>query len=103
MKKEIKSEYKVLKNFIANKIYIIVPFKNHVRFFRVYPEIFESNSIIEFMKGNPNKKNELISVFTAYCEIVKNKLVVKRSEWGQIWETEIDLSNIKVDKKNFNF
>ena len=99
MKKEIKSEYKVLKNFIANKIYIIVPFKNHVRFFRVYPEIVKSNSIIEFMGGNPNKKDELISAFTAYCKIVKNKLVVKRSEWGQIWETKINLSDIKVDKR----
>ena len=97
MKKEIKSEYKVLKNFIANKIYIIVPFKNHVRFFRVYPEILESNSIIEFMKGNPKNKYELISAFTAYCKIVKNKLVVKRSEWGQIWETKIDLSDITED------
>ena len=97
MKKEIKSEYKVLKNFIANKIYIISPFNNHVRFFRVYPEIVKSNSIIEFMKGNPDKKNELISVFTGYCEIVKNKLVVKRSEWGQIWKTEINLSDIKED------
>ena len=99
MKKEIKSEYKVLKNFIANKIYIIVPFNNHVRFFRVYPEIIKSNSIIEFMKGNPDKKNDLISVFTAYCKIAKNKLVVKRSEWGQIWETKIDLSDIKLDKR----
>ena len=99
MKKEIKSEYKVLKNFIANKIYLIVPFKNHVRFFRVYPEIVKSNSIIEFMKGNPQKKDELISAFTGYCKIVKNKLVVKRSEWGQIWETEINLSDIKIDKK----
>ena len=101
MKKEIKSEYKVLKNFIANKIYIISPINNHVRFFRVYPEILESNSIIEFMKGNPDKKNDLISVFTGYCKIVKNKLVVKRSDWGQIWETKIDLSNIKEEKRRF--
>ena len=100
MKKEIKSEYKVLKKFIANKIYIISPFNNHVRFFRVYPEIVKSNSIIEFMRGNPDKKNELISVFTGYCEIVKNKLVVKRSEWGQIWETKIDLSDI-TEEPNF--
>ena len=99
MKKEIKSEYKVLKNFIANKIYKISPFNNHVRFFRVYPEIVKSNSIIEFMEGNPDKKNALIAVFTAYCKIVKNKLVVKRSEWGQIWETEINLSDIKIDKR----
>ena len=99
MKKEIKSEYKVLKNFIANKIYIIVPFKNHVRFFRVYPEIIRSNSIIEFLEGNPDKKDDLISVFTCYCKIVKNKLVVKRSEWGQIWETKIDLSDIKEEKR----
>ena len=99
MKKEIKSEYKVLKNFIANKIYIISPFNNHIRFFRVYPDIESSSSIIEFLKANPVKKNALISVFTAYCEIVKNKLVVKRSEWGQIWETKIDLSNIKIDKR----
>ena len=97
MKKEIKSEYKVLKNFIANKIYIISPFNNHVRFFRVYPEIIGSNSIIEFLEGNPDKKNDLISVFTAYCKIVKNKLVVKRSEWGQIWETKINLSDITED------
>ena len=101
MEKEIKSEYKVLKKFIANKIYIISPFNNHIRFFRVYPEIVKSNSIIEFMRGNPDKKNELISVFTAYCEIVKNKLVVKRSDWGQTWETKIDLSDIKVDKRMF--
>jgi len=100
MKKEIKSEYKVLKNFVANKIYIISPFNNHIRFFRVYPEILESHSIIEFMRGNPKKKNELISVFTGYCEIVKNKLVVKRSDWGQIWETKIDLSDI-TEEPNF--
>ena len=99
MKKEIKSEYKVLKNFVVSKIYIISPFNNHVRFFRVYPEILGSNSIIEFMKGNPNKENDLISAFTGYCEIVKNKLVVKRSEWGQIWETKIDLSDIKEEKR----
>ena len=99
MKKEIKSEYKVLKNFIANKIYIISPFNNHIRFFRVDPKNVKSNSIIEFMEGNPDKKNDLISVFTAYCKIIKNKLVVKRSEWGQIWETKIDLSNIKIDKR----
>ena len=99
MKKEIKSEYKVLKNFIANKIYIISPFNNHIRFFRVYSDIKLSSSIIEFLKADPVKKNALISVFTAYCKIVKNKLVVKRSEWGQIWETKIDLSDIKIDKR----
>ena len=49
------------------------------------------------MKGNPNKENDLISAFTGYCEIVKNKLVVKRSEWGQIWKTEINLSDITED------
>ena len=78
-----------------------MPFNNHVRFFRVYPDIESSSSIIEFLKANPVKKNDLISAFTGYCKIVKNKLVVKRSEWGQIWETKIDLSDIKEEKRRF--
>jgi hypothetical protein len=92
----------VIGSFMPDTIYIIPPYNNHVRFFNVHPNIPKSRAIIEFLKGNDKDPDgDFIVSFQADCKIDGNKLKCVKSDYGQKWETSIDISTIKVDK-NFH-
>ena len=91
-------KYNVIRDFISDTIYIIEPFNNHVRFNRVWPHIIGSRTRIEFLIGNDKDPDgDFILEFIADCEIESDRLIVKRSDFGRIWETSIPISNIKLD------
>lgn len=90
-------KYSVIGSFLSDTIYIIPPFNNHIRFYNVWPNIPNSRPIVEFLKGDATNEEKFVLEFTADCEIKSGNLIVKRSDFGQIWETSIPLSNIKVD------
>jgi hypothetical protein len=91
-------KHSVIGSFLSDTIYIIHPFNNHIRFYKVWPNIPNSRPIIEFLKGNDKDPDgDFILVFTADCEIRNDNLLVKHSNFGQIWETSIPLSSIEAD------
>lgn len=88
----------VIGGFMADTIYIVPPYNNHVRFFKVHPNIPNSRAIIEFLKGNDKDPDgDFIVSFQADCEIDGDQLKCIRSDFGQKWETVIDVDMIKVD------
>lgn len=89
----------VIGSFLPGAIYIIPPYNNHVRFFKVHPNIPNSRVIIEFLSGNDKDPDgDFLISFQADCKIADNNLKIIRSDYGQKWETSIDISKIKVDK-----
>jgi hypothetical protein len=91
-------KYSVLGKFLTGTIYIVHPFNNHIRFYNVWPNIPNSRAIVEFLKGNGKYPNgDFLLVFTAECEIENDNLMVKRSNFGQTWQTSIPLSSIEKD------
>lgn len=91
-------KHSVIGRYISDTIYIIPPYNNHVRFYKVWPNIPNSRPLIEFLKGNDKDPDgDFLLVFTADCEIKNDNLLVKRSDFGQKWETSIPLSSIKED------
>ena len=91
-------KHSVIGIFLSDTIYIIRPFNNHIRFYKVYPNIPNSRPIVEFLKGNDKDPDgDLVLVFNADCEILNNNLSVKHSDFGQTWKTSIPLSKIEVD------
>lgn len=88
----------VIGSFMSNTIYIIPPYNNNVRFFNVHPDIQNSRAIVEFLKGNDkDPDSDFIVDFQADCKIDGNKLKCIRSDYGQKWETLIDINTVKVD------
>ena len=91
-------KHNVIGSFLSDTIYIIHPFNNHIRFYNACPNIPNSRPIIEFLKGNDKDPDgDFILVFTADCEVKNDNLLVKYSNFGQIWETSIPLSSIEED------
>lgn len=91
-------KHSVIGSFHSDTIYIIHPFNNHIRFYKVWPNIQNSRPIVEFLKGNDKDPDgDFLVVFTADCEIKNDNLLVKHSNFGQTWETSIPLSSIEAD------
>lgn len=89
----------VFRHFTSDTIYIIPPYNNHVRFFKVHPNIRNSGVIVQFLKGNDKDPGgDFIISFQAECKIEGSKLKCIRSDYGLKWETVIDLDMIKPDK-----